>query len=188
MVVCNECIKNVLSRIYLEGVTYNGRAPQIYWEAKHALERLDKTCLTVNSNSDPYSPLGWRRNNYPILVVGRNNNRLKFTYTKKQLNNGEILNTVDEVADAYGNILTESCDSMSNKRSKTIRLIESELKQILVECITKIIKEDLSSPNIATKKVGKYNAIDDSWRDSFPHGLENFGAVQDVRMYEKNVA
>ena len=108
MVVCNECIKNVLSRIFLEGVARDGRPPQIYGDAIQALERLDKTYLTVNSNSDPYSPLGWRRNNYPILVIGRKNNRLKFTYTKKQLNNGVILITVDEVADAYGNILIGS--------------------------------------------------------------------------------
>ena len=141
MVVYKECIKNVLSRIFLEGVARDGRPPQIYGEAKQALERLDKTCLTVNSNSDPYSPLGWRRNNYPILVVGRNNNRLKFTYTKKQLNNGEILVTVDEVADAYGNILTESIQPKIIKNTNSIRLTEAQFKRMLTECITKIINE-----------------------------------------------
>lgn len=95
MVVCNECIKNVLNRIFLEGVARFGEPPQIYWDAIHALEQLDKTCLTINSTSDPNSPIGWRRNNYPILVVGKKNNKLKFSYTKKGLNNGKILITVE---------------------------------------------------------------------------------------------
>ena len=141
MVIWSNTVENVLSRIFLEGVARDGRPPQIYGEVKQALERLDKTCLTVNSNSDPYSPLGWRRNNSPILVVGKKNNRLKFTYTKKQLNNGETLIIVEEVADAYGNILTESYLPKSNETPNVIRLTEAQFKMMLTECITKIINE-----------------------------------------------
>ena len=140
MVVYKECIKDVLSRIYLEGISYNGKPPQRYWEAKQALERLDKTCLTVNSSSDPNSPIGWRRNNCPILIVGKKNYRLKFAYTKQQLNNGEILVTVDEVADGNGNILTEKVNRVKGMK---IRLSESELMQILSECTKRVLKEEI---------------------------------------------
>ncbi len=71
MVVCCESIENVLSRIYLEGIARKGNPPQIYYDAMQVWEKLDSTCLTVNSNSDPNCPIGWRRNNNPILVLGK---------------------------------------------------------------------------------------------------------------------
>ena len=142
MVVCNECIKNVLNRIFLEGVARFGEPPQIYWDAIHALEQLDKTCLTINSTSDPNSPIGWRRNNYPILVVGKKNNKLKFSYTKKGLNNGIILITVEEVADVYGNILTENNNNNNIKNMKqTIRLNESDLHRMIKESVKEVLSE-----------------------------------------------
>ncbi len=142
MVQWSNTIENVLSRIYLEGIARNSTPPQLYYEAKQALGKLDKTCVTVNSNSDPNSPVGWRRNNYPILVVGKKNDRLKFTYPKKQLNNGEILIIVDEAAYAYGNILTENIWQNSKRsKKKVIKLTETQFKQMLVECITKMINE-----------------------------------------------
>lgn len=140
MVILSNTVENVLSRIFLEGIARNGRSPQIYGEAMQALERLDKTCLTVNANSNPYSPLGWRRNNSSILVVGEKHNILRFSYTKEKLN-GETLITVEEVADAYGNILTESYQPKYNERPNVIRLTEAQFKMMLTECITKIINE-----------------------------------------------
>lgn len=161
MVVYKGCIKNVLSRIYLEGVAYYGEPPQIYWDAKQALERLDNTCLTVNSNSDPNSPLGWRIKNYPILVVGKKNNKLKFSYTKKQLNNGDILIVVEEVADAYGNILTENKLKYLNNTMKTnkkvIRLTESDLHNMIEEAVKTTLNE-------AFGKEWNYGN-DDEWDD-----------------------
>lgn len=143
MVVCNECIKNVLNRIFLEGVARFGEPPQIYWDAIHALEQLDKTCLTINSTSDPNSPIGWRRNNYPILVVGKKNNKLKFSYTKKGLNSGKILITVEEVADVYGNILTENNNNNNNIKNmkQRIRLSESDLHRLIKESVKQVLTE-----------------------------------------------
>lgn len=136
MVLWSNTIENVLSRIYLEGIAYNGKAPQLYWDAKEALEQLDKTCLTVNSTTDPYCPLNQRIENYPIIVVGKNKTRLKFSYTKKQLSNGEVLIVVEEVANAYGRILTENYDS-----KQIIRLTKSELRAIIKESVRTILKE-----------------------------------------------
>lgn len=167
MVVYKGCIKNVLSRIYLEGVAYYGEPPQIYWDAKQALERLDNTCLTVNSNSDPNSPLGWRIKNYPILVVGKKNNKLKFSYTKKQLNNGDILIVVEEVADAYGNILTENKLKYLNNTMKTnkkvIRLTESDLHNIINEAVKEALNEldPRTYASAAEKAMIKSNGIGD---------------------------
>lgn len=146
MVVCNECIKDVLSRIYLEGIARNGMPPQIYWEAKQALDRLDKTCLTVYSNSDPNCPVGWRINNYPILTVGKKNSRLKFSYTKECIDN-EILVIVEEVADTYGNILTEDIynkeikTNTMNTNKNVIRLTESNLRGIIAESVKQVLSE-----------------------------------------------
>ena len=147
MVIYNNSIKAVLSRIYLEGIARNGEAPSIYWDAKEALENLDKTCLTVYSKSDAYCPLGWRRNNYPLLRVGY----LRFSYTKEQLDNGEILIKIEEVADSNGNILTENISnkvikprnniSKMKTNKNVLRLTESQFHKMLVECISKIMKK-----------------------------------------------
>ena len=155
MVVCNECIKNVLNRIFLEWVARYGEPPQIYWDAIHALEQLDKTCLTVNSTSDPNSPIGWRRNNYPILIVGKKNNKLKFSYTKKRLNNGDILIMVEEIADVYGNILTENNNNNNIKNMKqVIRLTESDLHRVIKESVNNILSElDWKTYKTAANKI-----------------------------------
>jgi hypothetical protein len=180
MVVCNECIKNVLNRIFLEGVARFGEPPQIYWDAIHALEQLDKTCLTINSTSDPNSPIGWRRNNYPILVVGKKNNKLKFSYTKKGLNNGKILITVEEVADVYGNILTENNNNNIKNMKQVIRLTESDLHRVVKESVKKILKEtrlDYDEDNFS----GRYNrSVDDtvSYKDKlFAFDVDDRGKI-----------
>lgn len=98
MVLWSNSVEAVLCRVYLECIARNGEAPSIYWDAKEALENLDKTCLTVYPKSDAYCPLGWRRKNYPLLRVGY----LRFSYTKEQLDNGEILIKIEEVADSNG--------------------------------------------------------------------------------------
>ena len=48
--------------------------------------------------------------------------------------NAQILNS-----DSFKKLITESIDV--NNRQRTIQLTETQFKQMLVECITKIIKE-----------------------------------------------
>lgn len=147
MIIWSNSVENVLSRIYLEGVARNGRPPQIYVEAIQALAKLDKTCLTVNSNSDPNCPVGWRRNNYPLITVGKKSNKLKFSYTKEYVDNGVILVIVEEVADAYGNILTEDIyntdkkTKIMNTYKKVVRLTESQLHNIISESVKSVLNE-----------------------------------------------
>ena len=73
--------------------------------------------------------------------------------------------------------------------SKTIRLTETEFKQMLVECITKIINEtsNVSKKEFKCKQLGNYTAIDGEWMIMPYKGLEMFDRVQDVRMYDNNL-
>ena len=130
MVLWAKSIENVLRRIHLEGVARNGECPDIYWQAKKELAGLDKSCLNVYAQTDERAPLGWRRNNSLILKVGY----LKFSYTKHKLENGEILITVDEVADSNGNILTENIQhnyTMDRLRKIIYETVKTTMKEII---------------------------------------------------------
>lgn len=73
-----------------------------------------------------------------------------------------------------------SWSRVSVNESKIIRLNESNLRIMIRECVKRVLEETLNK-----KTVGEYTAIDGSWWDGFPCGLEEMGAVQDVRMYDR---
>lgn len=101
MVIVNETIKNVLHRIFLIGIAYNGRIPQLYTQAMSELDNLDFSVLSTNASAVNNAPFAWVRNRMLVLRVGK----LMFSYTKQNIN-GETLVIVDEVAE-NGIIVTE---------------------------------------------------------------------------------
>ena len=62
--------------------------------------------------------------------------------------------------------------------------LSEHTQNIVLEELTKDQNDGLVGSE-KIKKVGQYTAIDGSWWDGYPHGLEMKGAVQDVRMYDQ---
>lgn len=78
---------------------------------------------------------------------------------------------------------------VEDKPQNLIRLTESQLDK-LIESYVKIFLQESNSKSKGKKgqkQVGDYTAIDGMWWDGLPHGLESFGSVQDVRMYDNDL-
>ena len=124
MVIASNEVENVLNRIFLVGIAYNGQIPPLYTKAQTAILNLDKTVANVYASSVANDPYAWKRDNVLVLVVGK----LMFSYLRKTNKNGDIIIVVDEVAE-NGQIVTER-----EKKIKAIirETIEQYLKQNLV--------------------------------------------------------
>ena len=124
MVIASNEVENVLNRIFLVGIAYNGQIPSLYTKAQTAILNLDKTVANVYASSVANAPYAWKRDNVLVLVVGK----LMFSYFRKTNKNGDIIIVVDEVAE-NGQIVTER-----EKKIKAIirETIEQYLKQNLV--------------------------------------------------------
>lgn len=124
MVIVSNDVENVLNRIFLVGIAYNGQIPPLYTKAQTAILNLDKTVANVYASSIANAPYAWKRDNVLVFVVGK----LMFSYFKKIRKNGEIIIVVDEVAE-NGRIVTER-----EERIKIIirETIEQYLKQNLI--------------------------------------------------------
>lgn len=112
MVIINQNIENVLNRIYLEGITYQGKAPDLFFEATEKLKKLDKSVLNVYAKAVNNAPYGWKIENALVLVVGK----LMFLYEKEIDKNGNCNIIVFEVAE-NGQIVNE-------KLNRVLSLIE----------------------------------------------------------------
>jgi hypothetical protein len=121
MVIASNEVENVLNRIFLVGIAYNGQIPSLYTKAQTAILNLDKTVANVYASSVANAPYAWKRDNVLVLVVGK----LMFSYFRKTNKNGDIIIVVDEVAE-NGQIVTER-----EKKIKAIirETIEQYLKQ-----------------------------------------------------------
>lgn len=62
----------------------------------------------------------------------------------------------------------------------TVRLTESELKEIIAESVKTVLKE------MEEKTVEEYTVINGCSWTSYPHGLESKGGVIKIRMYDRN--
>jgi len=124
MVIASNEVENVLNRIFLVGIAYNGQIPPLYTKAQTAILNLDKTIVNVYASSVANAPYAWKRDNVLVLVVGK----LMFSYFRKTNKNGDIIIVVNEVAE-NGQIVTER-----EKKIKAIirETIEQYLKQYLV--------------------------------------------------------
>ncbi len=124
MVIASNEVENVLNRIFLVGIAYNGQIPPLYTKAQTAILNLDKTVANVYASSVANAPYAWKRDNVLVLVVGK----LMFSYLRKTNKNGDIIIVVDEVAE-NGQIVTER----EQKINAIIReTIEQYLKLYLV--------------------------------------------------------
>ena len=115
MVILSEEVENVLDRIFLVGVAYDGIIPPLYTKAKSAISNLDKTVLNVYASSVNHAPYAWKRDNTRVLVV----DELLFSYEKNTLKNGSIAVIVHEVAE-NGVIVTEKQDMITQIITETI--------------------------------------------------------------------
>ena len=122
MVIASNEVENVLNRIFLVGIAYNGQIPPLYTKAQTAILNLDKTVANVYASSVANAPYAWKRDNVLVLVVGK----LMFSYFKKIKKNGDIIIVVDEVAE-NGRIVTE----------------EIRIRNIIKETIEKYLKKNL---------------------------------------------
>lgn len=123
MVVTSNEVENVLNRIFLVGIAYNGKIPSLYSKAQTAILNLEKTVANINASSVTNAPFAWKRDNVLVLVVGK----LMFSYLKKINKDGDIIIVVDEVAE-NGLIVTER---------------EKKIKAIIKETIEQYLKENL---------------------------------------------
>ena len=124
MVIASNEVENVLNRIFLVGIAYNGQIPPLYTKAQTAILNLDKTVANVYASSVANAPYAWKRDNVLVLVVGK----LMFSYFRKTNKNGDIIIVVDEVAE-NGQIVTER----EQKINAIIReTVEQYLKLYLV--------------------------------------------------------
>ena len=124
MVITSNEVENVLNRIFLVGIAYNGQIPPLYTKAQTAILNLDKTVANVYASSVANAPYAWKRDNVLVLVVGK----LMFSYLRKTNKNGDIIIVVDEVAE-NGQIVTER---------------EKKIKAIIRETIEKYLKPHLT--------------------------------------------
>ena len=123
MVIVSDEIENVLDRIFLVGIAYNGSIPPLYTKAKSAILNLDKSSLNVYASSVNNAPFSWKRDNLSVLIV----DNLMFSYEKNTLKDGSIGVIVHEIAE-NGVIVTEKHD---------------RIKCIVIETINKFLKKNL---------------------------------------------
>ena len=123
MVIASNEVENVLNRIFLVGIAYNGQIPPLYTKAQTAILNLDKTIANVYASAVSNAPYAWKRDNVLVLVVGK----LMFSYYRKTNKNGDIIVVVDEVAE-NGRIVTER---------------EDKIKTIIKETINQYLKDNL---------------------------------------------
>lgn len=123
MVLINNDVENVLNRIFLVGIGYNGKIPPLYAKARNKILQLDKTITSTNASAVNNAPFAWKRDKMLVLVVGN----LMFSYRRKTARNSDVVIIVEEVAQ-NGKILTETKPNISRIISETIdRYLEKYL-------------------------------------------------------------
>ena len=123
MVVVSEDVRNVVNRIFLVGIAYQGRIPNMYGQIVSAFEKLDRSIVNINASSVRSAPFAWKRDKVLVLRVGT----FMFSYSKVIQHNGEPLVIVHEVME-NGQIVTE---------------IENRIKTIIRETIKQYIRSNL---------------------------------------------
>ena len=122
MVVISDDVLNVLNRIFLVGIAYNGRIPNMYGSIISKIESLDNTVGNVFASAVNNAPFAWKRDNLLVLIVGK----YMFSYEKKPLKDGSVGVVVYEVAE-NGRIVTE----------------EKRTRRIITETINSYLRKNL---------------------------------------------
>lgn len=124
MVIVSEDVRNVVDRIFLVGIAYNGRIPNMYGQIINAFKKLESSVANINASSVNSAPFAWRRDKMLVLRVGA----LMFSYTKTVQQNGDTLVIIHEVME-NGRIVTEREEVIKTIIRETI---EQYLKQNLI--------------------------------------------------------
>lgn len=120
MVTISNEVLNVLNRIFLVGIAYNGRIPNVYGNIIAKIENLDKSVANVHASSVNNAPYAWKRDDLLVLVVGK----YMFSYEKFEDDNFVVVHEVAE----NGRIVTER---------------EDKIKTIIKETINRYLKDNL---------------------------------------------
>lgn len=115
MVVVSEDVRNVVNRIFLVGIAYKGRIPNLYSQIVSAFEKLGGSVANVNASSVNSAPFAWKRDKVLVLRVGS----LMFSYSKVIQHSGEPLVIIHEVME-NGRIVTEREDKIETIIKETI--------------------------------------------------------------------
>ena len=119
MVITSNEVENVLNRIFLVGIAYNGQIPTLYAKARTSILNLDKTVANVFASSVNNAPYAWKRENLLVLVVG------KYMFSYSKFDDGNLV-VVHEVAE--------------NKRIMTE---EKQINNIIKETINSFLRNKL---------------------------------------------
>lgn len=133
MIVLSNDVKNVLNRIFLIGIAYNGKISKKYSKIKTALRNLDNSIINIKASAVNNAPLSWKRDNVNVIQV----ENFLFSY-KKAEHNDNIIITVNEVAE-NGKIVTETKQLSYSKKK---RLYESIMRDV-----AKIVKKAIINQN-----------------------------------------
>lgn len=120
MVILSREVENVLDRIFLVGIAYNGKISPLYSKAKATLLNLDKSIANIYAPSINNAPFAWKRDNLLVLVVGK----YMFSYEKNTLKDGSVGVIVHEVAE-NGRIITE------NRKTNISRIVTETINNYL---------------------------------------------------------
>lgn len=123
MVVVSEDVRNVVNRIFLVGIAYKGRIPNLYGQIVSAFEKLGDSVANVNASSVNSAPFAWKRDKVLVLRVGS----LMFSYSKVIQHSGEPIVIIHEVME-NGQIVTER---------------EDKIEVIIKETINQYLKDNL---------------------------------------------
>ncbi len=92
MIVISNDVENVLNRIYLNGIAYQGCPPHYMQTSKRLLKNWANQ-YNIYAKSVNNAPYAWKRDNMLVLRVGN----LMFAYSKSQSQQGEIIVAIHEV-------------------------------------------------------------------------------------------
>ena len=77
MVIVSDDVRNVVNRIFLIGIAYKGRIPNMYGQIISAFEKLESSVANVNASSVNSAPFAWRKDNIGTPEYYRRNDRMQ---------------------------------------------------------------------------------------------------------------
>ena len=93
MVVISRDFRNVVNRIFFNGIAYNGSFSLLYSAIIKAFDNLDKSISNIYVKSVNNALYVWKQGNMLVLRIGN----LMFSYLKVQGLQGETVVAVHEV-------------------------------------------------------------------------------------------
>lgn len=121
-------VRNILNRIYLDGIGRYGYPPSVYSSLINSIEYLPEKSIHIKALSVSNAPFAWKRDNLYVLKAS---NHYMFSYMIfADVKTGEDVCAIYEIA-KDGRILTESNMSYSQKEM---------LYESIMQDISRIVK------------------------------------------------